>query len=71
MAVRKRYEAEKKLSSIQSKHEEEIRLRLDFELKINKLHNLTMSMKNHELTLTRKIDELEHNLAQTTLRASA
>lgn len=62
--MQKRIESDKKLVATVAKHEEEIRLRLDFEIKINKLHNLTMALKNHEVVLNRKIEALEHDLGE-------
>lgn len=54
--------------TIQDKHEDELRLRLDFELKINKLHNLNVALRNHEITLNRNIEQLEHDLKECRLR---
>ena len=61
--TKKRQEAERRLLALQAKYEEEVRLRLDFEIKINKLHNLTVAFKNHEDTLNRRIEVLEASLA--------
>lgn len=57
--IKKRQESDFKLLGLQTKFEDEVRLRLDIEIKINKLHNLTKVMKNHEVTLNRRIEELE------------
>ena len=65
IAVRKRQEAERKLFAVQTNYEDEVRLRLDFEIKINKLHNLTMALKNREKTLDAKIEELERDLKES------
>lgn len=62
LQAKKRQESDRKLLALQTKHEDEVRLRLDIEIKINKLHNLTKVMKNHEVTLNRRIEELEHSL---------
>lgn len=64
----KRQEIEKKYLAFQSKYEDEVRLRLDFEIKINKLHNLTVALKNHELTLNRKIEEFEIRVSEYSKR---
>lgn len=60
--TKKRQESDRKLLALQTKYEDEVRLRIDIELKINKLHNLTKVMKNHEDTLNRRIEELEQSL---------
>ena len=57
--TQKRQESDRKLLSLQTKYEDEVRLRLDIEIKINKLHNLTKKMQTHEETLNRKIEELQ------------
>lgn len=42
--------AEKSMQQALLKYEDEVRLRIDFEIKINKLHNLNMSLTNHRVT---------------------
>lgn len=51
-----------------TKYEDEVRLRIDFEIKINKLHNLNMSLSNHKATLDENIKDLEVELARSKTR---
>ena len=59
-AVQMRIKAERQVVSQHSRHEDEVRTRIDLEMKINKLYNTNLILNNHEVTLTSKITEHEH-----------
>ena len=63
--------AEKLQQQALTKYEDEVRLRIDFEIKINKLHNLNMSLTNHKLTLDERIKDLEVELGRAKERIAA
>ena len=44
------------------KQEDEVRLRIDFEIKINKMHNFNMNLMNHHTTQEEKINGLNKEL---------
>lgn len=52
------------MQQAQVKYEDEVRLRIDFEIKINKLHNLNMSLSNHNSTLDDNIKDLQEELSR-------
>lgn len=64
MQTKKRQDSDRKLLALQTKHEDEVRLRLDIEIKINKLQNYTRVITKHEVTLNRRIEELEIIVAE-------
>ena len=47
---------------MKSRHEEEVRVRIDLEIKINKLYNENHILKNHEKTLESKVTESEFTI---------
>jgi len=53
------------MQQAQVKYEDEVRLRIDFEIKINKLHNLNMSLSNHKSTLDDNIKDLQEELSRS------
>ena len=60
LAEQGRAKAERLLDQQLRRHEDEVRTRIDFEVKINKLYNTNVAMENHQTTLEGKIFELEH-----------
>ena len=56
------------MQQAQVKYEDEVRLRIDFEIKINKLHNLNMSLGNHKSTLDDNIKDLQEELSRSKSR---
>jgi hypothetical protein len=56
--------AEKFMQQAITKYEDEVRLRIDFEIKINKLHNLNMGITNHKSALDERIKDLEVELTR-------
>ena len=60
IAVQDKIRAERQVVSHHNRHEDEVRTRIDLEVKINKLYNTNLSMKNHTVTLNSKVTEYEH-----------
>ena len=51
LAVEERRKAERIIEQQNRRFEDEVRLRIDFEVKINKLYHTNIAMKNHQITL--------------------
>ena len=55
---------DQQMMALQTRYEDEVKLRVDFEVKINKLHNLTITQRNHDTTLNKRIEQLNSSLTE-------
>ena len=58
-AVQDKLRAERQVVSHLGRHEDEVRVRIDLEMKINKLYNTNLTLNNHTATLNSKVTEYE------------
>ena len=68
-AIQEKIKAERQVVSHLGRHEDEVRTRIDLEIKINKLYNTNLTLKNHTATLESKVSEDEATI--TTLKELA